>query len=94
MLRVLLSNSEHTSHRKNDCDYAAICWGYRTLTEVPDTRDRILVPLVLHTGINKTCNDLTLQCNRCYLYKCDMAIQKVKDQDIKNYNIAGCSVWV
>jgi len=43
MLRVLLPTCEHKSHRKNECDSAAICWGYRTLTEVPDSRGMTVV---------------------------------------------------
>jgi hypothetical protein len=53
----------NTSQRKNDYDCAAICWVYRTLTEVPDSRDRTAVPLVLQTRISKAFNDLIAQCN-------------------------------
>jgi hypothetical protein len=69
MLRVQFQTCEYKSHRRNDYDCAAISWVNTTLTEVPDSRDRTSVPLVLQTRISKACSDLTVQCNYCYPHK-------------------------
>jgi len=69
MPRVVLWTCGNKTHRKNDCECASICWGYRTLTEVPDSRDRTLVLLVLQARISKACNDLIVQCNCCDRHK-------------------------
>ena len=65
MLRVLLPTSEYKSHRKKDYNSGGISWVYRTLTEIPDSRDRTSVLLVLQTRISKACNELTVQGNYC-----------------------------
>ena len=61
ILHVLFPTSEYKSHSKNNYDRAAIGWVYKTLTEVPDSRDRTSVPLVGQPRISKACNNLTAQ---------------------------------
>jgi len=61
ILPVLFPTCEHKSHRKNDYDLAAICWVYRALSEVPDSRNGTAVPLVGQTRISIACIDLTVQ---------------------------------
>jgi len=53
MLCVLFQICEYKSRRKNDYDCAAICCVYRTLTELPDSKDRTVVPLVFRRELVK-----------------------------------------
>ena len=56
------------SHRKIDYDCATICWVYRTLTDVTESRERTLLPLVLRARTSVACYDI-VQWNCYYPHK-------------------------
>ena len=59
MYNSQLVNTDHTERTITIVLPSVGCYG--TLTDVLDSRERNLVPLVLHLRISKVCDDLTVQ---------------------------------